>query len=81
MNNPDPAQDNPEVPTQESGTDTQVPMVAVTLRSVMLSYNHLLYAFKAGSFNSLSINEVKSVVDNIAMLKSFIPESLRGQVE
>jgi hypothetical protein len=65
---------------QEASAPSEA-MLAITLRTAMLSYNHLSYAVKAGCFNSLTIEELKSVVDNVAALKSFIPEALRKKVE
>ena len=48
-------------------------MVAVPLRVLMQSFNHLSYALKAGAFNSCSVDELKLVVDNVLMNKKLIP--------
>jgi hypothetical protein len=66
--------------TTDPATDS-LPMIAVPLRAVMLSYNHLTYAIKSGSFTNLNVDEMKSVIDNVVIMKSLIPESLRKQVE
>jgi hypothetical protein len=82
---PEVAPEAAPIPATETPPDIQEAsaqaMIAVTLRTAMLSYNHLSYAVKAGCFNSLTIEELKSVVDNVAALKSFIPEALRKKVE
>jgi hypothetical protein len=73
------ATDNSDKEPQKQ--EPTIPMVAVPLRVVMLSYNHISYAIKAGAYKDLSIEELKAVVDNAATLKALIPEQLRKQVE
>lgn len=69
-----------EVAKQKS-TDWNQAMIAVPLRSIMLSYNHLMYAVRIGTFKDLKIEELTSVTNNIAMLKRLIPEDLLKTVE
>ena len=66
---------------EEAPKELPIPMLATPLRVVMLAYNHVAYAIKAGAYKDLSIEELKSVVDNTAALKALIPEQLRKQVE
>ena len=66
---------------EQKKVDWNSAMIAVPLRSIMLSYNHLMYAVRTGTFKDLKIEELTSVTNNIAMLKRFIPEDLLKTVE
>ena len=79
MENQEPTQES--LPESALPKEPAVPMIAVPLRIVMLSYNHIIYSIKAGSYKDLTIEELKAVIDNAAALKVLIPEQLRKQVE
>ena len=58
-----------------------IAMLPVPVAVVMLVVNHLQYALKAGAFNQLGLNELKSVIDNASMLRDSLPEPLRAQLQ
>ncbi len=81
---PSPATEAPatEAPqTGQANTDWHSALIACPLRVVMLSYNHIMFAIKAGTFKDLEVEELQSVVNNASILKRMIPAELRSKVE
>ena len=79
---PAPEAPAPEAPqTGQANTDWHSALIACPLRVVMLSYNHIMFAIKAGTFKDLEVEELQSVVNNASILKRMIPAELRSKVE
>jgi hypothetical protein len=72
---------NSKTAHQDTVAPTGTTMLAVPLRVIMLSYNHIVYSIKSGAYKDLNIDELKAVVDNAATLKVLIPEQLIKQLE